>query len=101
MSLTNDLEGRDGQDDQTLKTQGSLALWPTHVRWLKFLGSAAVISTAVSEGQDRKLVAGLEMPDWAAGLVSYISFASGSMLLVGGVLAVMLWVNERNRTSRR
>jgi hypothetical protein len=77
-------------------------LAPTYARWMKLLGVAAVISTAVSEIYERKLVAGFEMPDWLAALVSYISFASVSMLLVGGVLGsrhLMAMTMESGPTS--
>jgi hypothetical protein len=68
---------------------------------MKCLGIAAVTSTAVSESHYRKLIPGFEMSESMAGLVSYVSVASVSMLLVGGALAAMFWVCERKRELRR
>ncbi len=67
---------------------------------MKILGVVAVISTSIIEIHSRKLLDEVQLSEPVAGFVSYLSFASVSLLVGGAVLRTMYWANERRRKSR-
>ena len=82
-------------DLQTADKMRSLtALWS---KWMKLFGVVAAFSTIVFEIDQRKLLGKAQLSESVAGLMSYLSFASASMFLMGAVLGAMFWARGRSR----
>lgn len=81
------------------------AATPVYSRCMKILAVAAVSSTSVIEVHYRQLLEGVRLSEPVAAFVSYVSFASVSLLLGGAVLRGMFWAIDRSgkirETNRR
>lgn len=73
------------------------AATPFYATWMKVLCVIGIISTTMIEVHSRQLMDGLRLSEPIAGIMSYVSFASVSLLFAGAVLRVMFWANDHWR----
>ncbi len=64
---------------------------------MRFLGVLAVLSTVMNQVHSRKLLTEFQLPTAVADVVSYVSFASVSLLFSVAVGRGMFWALERWR----
>ena len=76
------------------------AATPVYSRLMKILAIVAALSTSIIEIHSRKLLNEVRLWEPVAGFMSYLSFASVSLLVAGAVLRGMFWANARGSKIR-
>ena len=65
-----------------------------YLKWMKILAVLALVLNVVTEVHNRQLTDS-RLPETIASVVSYLAFASVSLLFAGAVGGLMIYLNER------